>query len=1124
MSDNPSTPPSPSDTPETEPTVQQLPPHCLLSQSATHLDRVPYRAPDSSGHERYELLEEIARGGMGIVFRAHDRVLNREVGLKTLLDVPAEGSVSTLRFRAEAHITSQLQHPNIPPVHDLGTLPDGRPFLAMKLIEGETLDAMLQSRIHPSFDTMLRSRIDPAHESGRYLAIFENIAQAVAYAHDHRVVHRDLKPLNVMVGKFGEVQVMDWGLAKHLTNTTQPLLDPNGETSPPTKIRLSRDESNETQPGSVFGTPAYMPREQAIGAIDQIDTRTDVFSLGGILCAILTGMPPYDGGDAESTRQLAATAKLDDAFARLDNCGAEPELIALCKRCLATERDQRPRDAGEVATAVADLRAEAERRARQAELDRTKAKTQAAEQRKRRRMQLALLATAMLLLGGVGAFAWWEDKQAADRRLQDQIAESKRQTEREREAADRQATEARLEGKRAEAERIKVEQARDGVNAGLKLAGDLRKQYKFKEADAVLAQAMKQANSGAPEQIGEVEQAKRDLAFVVKLDDIRFRKWMWITEFGGTGHFNTKIASPEYRTAFADQGLDLRVLDVTEAARRIAASAVKADLVAAVDDWALYETNEALRDRLLEIARKADPGLWTNRLRDSALWTDKTAVAKLAAEANPEHTSSAALSVLATLMWRNRLDPTSLLTATRARYPTDFELAFALGNWHGQNSKDGQQIGPYEAARALRPENASVWNNLGAGLASAGDLDGGIVAFKKAIELNPTNAAVYFGMGFVLASRGDLDGAIALYKKAIDLDPKYADAYSNLGAVLARKGDWDGVIVATRKAIELDPHHANAYSNRGVALANTGDLKGAIAAYQKAIELNPKLASAHYNLGFERENEGDRDGAVAAYKKAIEVDPKFTSAYAHLGILLERKGDVEGAMAVFRKAAELNPKDATAHSNLGLALANRGDLNGAIAAYKKAIELNPKYANAYSNLGAALQSKGDWDGAITAFKTATKLNPQSGRAYINLGVAMNHKGDWAGSIAAFKKAAELIPKDATIHNNLAYLLAAGPDRVRDGYQAVEYATRACELSGWKIAHYIHTLAAAYAEAGDFDKAIEYQKQALSDAAFEKQAGPEARKRLALYGQKKAYRDPRLQQLPQAPPPHEPKRP
>jgi eukaryotic-like serine/threonine-protein kinase len=147
-----------------------------------------------------KIIEEIARGGMGVVYLARDRVFGRDVGLKTLQRVPAEGSVATSRFREEARITGQLQHPNIPPVHDLGTLPDGRPYLAMKLIKGRTLEAMIQDRQHP------------AQDRGKYLAIFEQIAQGVAYAHAHRVVHRDLKPLNVIVGNFGEVQVMDWGL------------------------------------------------------------------------------------------------------------------------------------------------------------------------------------------------------------------------------------------------------------------------------------------------------------------------------------------------------------------------------------------------------------------------------------------------------------------------------------------------------------------------------------------------------------------------------------------------------------------------------------------------------------------------------------------------------------------------------------------------------------------------------------------------------------------------------------------------------------------------------------------------------------------------------------------------
>src|SRR5262249_863734 len=156
-------------------------------------------------------------------------------------------------------------------------------------------------------------------------------------------------------GAFGEVQVMDWGLAKVLTQGKPVTLGPQDSTLG-TEIRSLRDASEQTRAGSAMGTPAYMPREQAIGAVDQIDKRRDVSGLGGILRATPTGQPPYKAADSESARQMAAVAKLDDAFTRLNACGAEPELVSLCKRCLSAEKDDRPKNAGEVAKAVAQLR------------------------------------------------------------------------------------------------------------------------------------------------------------------------------------------------------------------------------------------------------------------------------------------------------------------------------------------------------------------------------------------------------------------------------------------------------------------------------------------------------------------------------------------------------------------------------------------------------------------------------------------------------------------------------------------------------------------------------------------------------------------------------------------------
>src|SRR5215471_15397453 len=170
------------------------------------------RSPSPPG---YELMDEVGRGGMGVVYRARDTALSRDVAVKLLSDRFPAASPAARRFLSEARITGQLQHPGIPAVHQVGTLADGRPFLAMKLIKGSTLEALL------------RQRPDPATDRGRLLAAFEAVCQAVGYAHAHRVIHRDLKPANVMVGAFGEVQVMDWGLAKSLVSQERERPEPD---------------------------------------------------------------------------------------------------------------------------------------------------------------------------------------------------------------------------------------------------------------------------------------------------------------------------------------------------------------------------------------------------------------------------------------------------------------------------------------------------------------------------------------------------------------------------------------------------------------------------------------------------------------------------------------------------------------------------------------------------------------------------------------------------------------------------------------------------------------------------------------------------------------------------------
>ena len=195
-----------------DPTLSADPGNHALTRTANpgtlsdggHYPSIPGPEPISTG--RYTLNAEIARGGMGVVYRATDTAFGREVAIKVLQEKYDPTSGAGRRFAEEARILGLLQHPAIPPVHDLGMLPDGRPFLAMKLIKGQTLDELL------------KGRADLAADRGCFVAAFEAVCQAVAYAHAHKVIHRDLKPANIMVGSFGEVQVMDLGLAKVLAS------------------------------------------------------------------------------------------------------------------------------------------------------------------------------------------------------------------------------------------------------------------------------------------------------------------------------------------------------------------------------------------------------------------------------------------------------------------------------------------------------------------------------------------------------------------------------------------------------------------------------------------------------------------------------------------------------------------------------------------------------------------------------------------------------------------------------------------------------------------------------------------------------------------------------------------
>jgi serine/threonine-protein kinase len=274
---------------------------------------------------RFRVLRPHARGGLGAVFVALDEELHREVALKQILDQHADDPTSRARFLLEAEITGGLEHPGIVPVYGLGTYADGRPYYAMRFIRGDTLKEAIDR-----FRADGALQCDPGRRSlelRKLLRRFIDVCNVIDYAHSRGVLHRDVKPGNVIVGKHGETLVVDWGLAKALGR-----VDPGVDSGERTLVPSSASGSAETLPGSALGTPAYMSPEQAEGDLEHLGPRSDVYSLGATLYYLLTGRPPVEGDVGEVLR---AVQRADIPPPRRHDPTIDRAMEAVCLKAMA---------------------------------------------------------------------------------------------------------------------------------------------------------------------------------------------------------------------------------------------------------------------------------------------------------------------------------------------------------------------------------------------------------------------------------------------------------------------------------------------------------------------------------------------------------------------------------------------------------------------------------------------------------------------------------------------------------------------------------------------------------------------------------------------------------------------
>ena len=806
----------------------------------------------------YEMRGEIARGGVGVVLQGRDVDLGRDVAVKVLRDRHLGNTELIRRFVDEAQIGGQLQHPGVVPVYELGIDSGKRPFFTMKLVRGKTLSDLLGKRKGPD------------SERHRFLTIFDQVCQTMAYAHSRGVIHRDLKPGNIMVGAFGEVQVMDWGFAKVLKRNGKAGLE--AEPVEGEAAQGADEDDMYSRAGSVYGTPAYMSPEQARGGAAVLDERADVFSLGAILCEILTGRPPYSGEKVHDVLHLAAGAKLDDAMEVLDACDADAKLVQVTKQCLAPEQRARPRSAGVMAREITAYLTAVEDRAQKARVAAAEARVQASAEKKARRLILALAVSVVaILILGAGA-AWWI-KSLEWARIEE--------TEADVSASFQEASRLRADGKWAEA------------------LGVVRHAHALVQTGKTGAKMQQQAVN----LLQEYEGAERNRKMEVRLAEIRSQ----VVDY-------YSMADKEYTEAFKAFGIDVDRLSLEEVAVRLRGLDIKMALIlaTALDDWALKRllTRRSPRREyraLFAAAKVADPDPWRCNLRDAAAENDLDRLRSLAGSMEGTKLSAVSLDLLGVSlrMAGDMEKAVSILKDAYCLHPGDYWINHHLSRFcsHLEQSEDAERHAMI--AMSLRPRSSAARFFMARISRRKGDSAAAERYVREALAINPDNYGARLDRARFFQGRGGVDPAIREARRALRSRPDFADGHLFMGEILGRKGDHEASGRAYLRAFHLRPRRPEFSKVLEDPLMFGGEFTRSIAVLRDAISTDPEKAELHLQLGTALYYTGDFPAAAAACREAIRLDVGYQAAHAMAGHSLLEMGKYREAGEEYGLALEL---------------------------------------------------------------------------------------------------------------------------------------------------------------------------------------------------------------------------
>lgn len=921
---------------------------------------------------RYQRLRAVARGGLGQVWLANDQHLGRDVAVKEMLPQAQQSPQAVDRFVREAQITGQLAHPGIVPIYELSRNEDGSLFYAMKLLKGRTYnEAIVEYHRLPANDPQRNLKLN------ELLTIFVGICNAVGFAHNQGVIHRDLKPLNVMLGDFGEAIVVDWGLARLFTSKEPRTLEEilaadtaqNGVAGP---------AGQGTRTGSVLGTPAFMSPEQARGEHSSLDGRSDIYSLGSILYTVLAGRVAYPGKTARAI--VTRVEKGDFEPLRAQSPHVPRPLEAVCLRAMAFRKEDRygtARELGEEVTrwlAGEPVRAYPEpwwqRAGRYA--------------RRHRTFCLSGAAALVVTLLALGAWQWRERQRTEAVRVEArQLFDEGKQALRDGDAG---------------TARIHLSSAL----AHLKGVPALRELH----ADVIALQEEAEAEAQKQQHRAEVALVQkrraefdghRDDAFFHGIDFIGLDVASNRDAVGKSAAAALALFPSLWQEGSADPVLDraLPPAQREELQRRCREMLLLQALNLAdkaARERALNLLDQAWEKEKAEQARKgagpaaSEVALDAFLLGGKAFYRQNHAAALdhflNALHREPDHFGALFYAAVCQLALERPDQAVATLTACLSRRP-DLSWIFIFRGYAYGKQKQPELVKlsdrDFVRAEQLGLEAPQEYTLL---LARAdvrqlqGRLDEAVADIEKAIKLRPQKFQAYLLLGKVQRERKDLQAAREALDRAVELLPRSPQPYSERARVHKQAKNPQEALKDLDRAVALYSgpirERAEDQINRALLLFHAKRFDEGLAAAELALKDQPGLGAAlrlraECLLGLERDKE-----AITAFGAYLKHGPAVADVYQARGTARAKTGDYAGAMEDYTRALELQPGVPNMHSRRGWAyLLSASKL--ALKDFDAALRANPKDPDAYNGRGYALVQLGEYGPAVADAEKAVTL-------------------------------------------------------------------------------------------------------------------------------------------------------